>query len=192
VSRRSPFVVSLSAGDRVVLERRADAYKVPHAQVVRARIVLLAAESLANTVIAERLGVCVDVGSRWRKRFSVGGLAGLKDRPRSGRPKVFGPAVTAAIKALGCQPREAKGCRVEVELGRAGWPSGPAGIGGIDLAVDGAPLAAGGSDQAVYKRRGTLAYMGAYDVHAARLIGSMAATTGIVPFMTLVERVMNT
>jgi hypothetical protein len=32
--------------------------------------------------------------------------------------------------------------------------------------------------------------MGAYDVHAARLIGMVAPKTGIVPFMELVERVM--
>ncbi len=43
-----------------------------------------------------------------------------------------------------------------------------------------------------YERGGTLAYLAAYDVHAARLFGSVADTTGIVPFMTLVDRVMNT
>jgi hypothetical protein len=42
-----------------------------------------------------------------------------------------------------------------------------------------------------YKRGGTLAYMGAYDVHAARLIGMVAEKTGIVPFMELVTRVMD-
>ena len=41
-----------------------------------------------------------------------------------------------------------------------------------------------------YKRGGTLAYMGAYDVHRACLIGNVAAKTGIVPFTELVERVM--
>jgi len=41
-----------------------------------------------------------------------------------------------------------------------------------------------------YERSGTLAYMGAYDVHVARLIGTVAPKTGIVPFMELAERVM--
>jgi hypothetical protein len=41
-----------------------------------------------------------------------------------------------------------------------------------------------------YERGGTLACMGAYDVHSARLIGTVAEKTGIVPFMELVERVM--
>jgi hypothetical protein len=41
-----------------------------------------------------------------------------------------------------------------------------------------------------YKRGGTLAYMGAYDVHQAHLIGTVAPKTGIEPFMELAERVM--
>ena len=41
-----------------------------------------------------------------------------------------------------------------------------------------------------YERGGTLAYMGAYDVHHARLFGHVAEKTGIVPFMELVEEVM--
>lgn len=43
-----------------------------------------------------------------------------------------------------------------------------------------------------YQRGGTLAYMGAYDVHRARLFGTVAEKTGIVPFMDLVEQVMTT
>lgn len=42
-----------------------------------------------------------------------------------------------------------------------------------------------------YRRGGTLAYLAAYDVHAARLFGQVAETTGIVPFMALVDQVMN-
>ena len=100
VSRRSPFVVELSPEDRAVLEERAASRSVAHAVVVRARIVLLAADGLQNVVIAERVGVCVDVASRWRKRFCEEGLDGLVDRPRSGRPRRFGPEVVAGVKSL--------------------------------------------------------------------------------------------
>ena len=86
MSRCSPYVVVLSDADRKVLEERARAYTLPHAQVVRAKIVLLAADGVANTVIAERLDVHVDVVSRWRKRFCEQGVDGLTDRKRSGRP----------------------------------------------------------------------------------------------------------
>jgi len=41
-----------------------------------------------------------------------------------------------------------------------------------------------------YTRGGALAYLAAYDVHRARVFGCCAASTGIVPFMALVEQVM--
>src|SRR5690606_20238096 len=41
-----------------------------------------------------------------------------------------------------------------------------------------------------YERGGTLAYMGAYDVHRARLIGTIAEKTGIGPVKELVDKVM--
>lgn len=43
-----------------------------------------------------------------------------------------------------------------------------------------------------YRRGGTLAYLAAYDVHHAKVIGRCAPTTGIAPFTELVEQVMNT
>ncbi len=43
-----------------------------------------------------------------------------------------------------------------------------------------------------YRRGGTLAYFAAYDVHRARVIGSIAPTTGIAPFTDLVTTVMTT
>jgi transposase len=104
VSRCSPFEIRLSAEDRVVLEERSSSRTVSHAAVVRARIVLLAADGERNVEIARRVGVCVDVASKWRKRFCAEGLAGLKDRPRCGRPRRFGSTVVAGIKALACEP----------------------------------------------------------------------------------------
>ena len=41
-----------------------------------------------------------------------------------------------------------------------------------------------------YDRGGALAYLAAYDVHQARVFGRCEATTGIVPFMALVDQVM--
>ena len=39
-----------------------------------------------------------------------------------------------------------------------------------------------------YRRHGTLAYLAAYDVHHARVIGHCAPTTGIAPFTALVAK----
>src|SRR5204863_2169653 len=43
-----------------------------------------------------------------------------------------------------------------------------------------------------YQRGGTLAYLGAWDVHHARLFGRCEPKTGIEPFGRLVEQVMST
>jgi len=43
-----------------------------------------------------------------------------------------------------------------------------------------------------YIRGGTLAYLAAYDVHRAHVIGRCEPTTGIVPFTALVDQVMTT
>ena len=106
MSRRSPFEVQLSVPDRAILEGRASSRTAAHAEVVRARIVLLADDGERNVDIARRVGVCVDVASKWRKRFCEEGLASLKDRPRPVRPRLFGAAVGAGIKALACEPPE--------------------------------------------------------------------------------------
>ena len=77
-------MILLSDADRSLLEQRARCYTARHADVVRARIVLLAADEVPNTAIAQRLDVHVAAVSRWRKRFYDHGLAGLVDRPRRG------------------------------------------------------------------------------------------------------------
>jgi hypothetical protein len=104
VTRRSPYVIELSAADRAALEQRARAYTAPYHQVMRAKIVLLAADGLENTVIADLLDVAVQLVSKWRKRFFEEGLDGLKDRPRTGRPPAFPPLAVVTVKALACEP----------------------------------------------------------------------------------------
>jgi len=101
--RNSPFVIELSQSERRTLETRAKKYTAPYRDVVRAKIVLMAAEGIANNVIAERLDIPRQVASKWRKRFFEHGLPGLEDRPRRGRPRVSPPEVVVAVKALACQ-----------------------------------------------------------------------------------------
>jgi transposase len=60
--------------------------------VVRAKLILFAAEELENREIAERLDLPRPKVSKWRKRFFMERLAGLEDRPRRGRPPVFSPS----------------------------------------------------------------------------------------------------
>lgn len=91
MSRRSPYVIELSEEERRILEDRAARYTLPYRDVVRARIVLMAARGLRNDEIAERLSTRREVVSKWRKRFAGSRLAGLEELPRRGRPAVFSP-----------------------------------------------------------------------------------------------------
>ena len=89
--RKSPYTLSLSSEQRVELEARARRYTLPYRDVVRAKIVLMAAAGLGNDEIAARLDTRREVVSKWRKRFFEHGLAGLEERPRGGRPPAFPP-----------------------------------------------------------------------------------------------------
>jgi len=66
----------------------------------RARIVLLAADGVANARIAEMVGVSVPTVLLWRGRYAAKGLGGLGDEPRSGRPRTVDHAaiVSATLK----------------------------------------------------------------------------------------------
>lgn len=68
--------------------------------VLRARIVLAAAAGQANAVIARDLRISVDTVRKWRRRFAQLGLAGLTDRPRSGRPRRYDAQARLRIAAL--------------------------------------------------------------------------------------------
>ena len=89
--RESPFVVRLTRKQREKLQAMGRKYTSPYRDVIRARIILYAAEGLGNDEIAARLDTPRQVVSKWRKRFFEEGLSGLEERPRGGRPGVFSP-----------------------------------------------------------------------------------------------------
>jgi len=90
--RKSPYVIELSDRERATLEARARQYTSPYWYVVRAKLVLLAAEGRENKEIGEELDLPRQVVSKWRKRFFEERIAGLEDRPRRGRPSGFSPS----------------------------------------------------------------------------------------------------
>lgn len=103
VPTHSPYRVNLTAAQRSELEMVAFRVSAPYRQVMRARIVLAAADGESNASIARRFMVCVDTVRVWRKRFCGDGIGGLVDRPRSGRPRTFPAAAVAEVKALACE-----------------------------------------------------------------------------------------
>jgi transposase len=66
----------------------------------RARIVLLAAEGMSNTEVAERVGVSRPTVISWRSRYDRRGITGLLDEPRPGRPRSIdhGRIITETLK----------------------------------------------------------------------------------------------
>ena len=255
--------IVLCEGQRRVLRARASRVSGEHRDVLRARIVLAAADGASSAAIGRALGVCDDTVRKWRRRFCQHGLDGLRDRPRTGRPRRFSATVVAEVKALACElpaksdvPLAKWSCPdLAVEAARRGvvdsvsastvrrwlaadtlkpwqhrsWisPRDPhfavKAARVLDLyerVFDGEPL--GQSDyvlsadekpgvqarsrihpshpprpgrrpmrvESEYRRHDTLAYLAAYDVHRAHVIGHCAPSTGIEPFTALVNKVM--
>ena len=89
--RKSPFSIVLSDDEKLHLQKIAGHYTSPYCRVVRAKVVLLAAQGLENREIGQRLDLPRQIVSKWRKRFFRKRLAGLDDEPRRGRPRVFSP-----------------------------------------------------------------------------------------------------
>ncbi len=74
----SPNPVILTNEERRELESRAHKHASRYHDVIRAKIILLAAQDLSNDVIASRLGTSRKIVSKWRKRFCLARLAGLE------------------------------------------------------------------------------------------------------------------
>ncbi len=89
--QQSPYSIILNAEERRILEERARKYTSPYFEVVRSKIILLAAAGLENKQIGERLSLPRQIVSRWRKRFFQERIHGLDERPGRGRHRVFSP-----------------------------------------------------------------------------------------------------
>ena len=85
---QSAAALAIAPEDLATLRGWSVAMHAPAVQVQRARILLLAAEGVANTQIAERLGISRPTVIAWRNRYTREGLTGrLADRHRCGRPR---------------------------------------------------------------------------------------------------------
>nr|WP_256379148.1 helix-turn-helix domain-containing protein [Kocuria sp. UCD-OTCP] len=60
------------------------------------RIVLLAADRVSNSEIAEKVGVARTTVIVWRARYTEAGLEGLADYDRQGRPREIDHRATVA------------------------------------------------------------------------------------------------
>src|SRR5438874_1698185 len=75
----------------------------PQHLVRRARLILDSAAGLGSRALAHQERMSRTTVRRWLGRFASERCAGLKDRPRSGRPKTITPATPALVVALACE-----------------------------------------------------------------------------------------
>jgi transposase len=101
--------IELSDTERLQLEAWTRRRTSAQALAQRSRIVLLAAEGLKNTEIAERLAVNRAMVAKWRSRFAEHRLDGLTDEPRPGRPRTITDEQVDAVitKTLESTPKDA-------------------------------------------------------------------------------------
>src|SRR5713101_3171937 len=103
---KAPLV--LADEERLQLSAVAKSRSLPHGLVMRARLVLLAAEGMANKAIAAKLDLSQQSVSMWRQRFLKQGLHGLHDELRPGRPRSVSDEKVAHLvrKTLASQPKD--------------------------------------------------------------------------------------
>ncbi len=103
--RRAP-PVSLSPVEREELDAWASGRTATHRLALRAQVILAAADGSTNLAIARQLGVHPETVTRWRHRFSMNRLEGLRrDAPRSGdRTRVPPTLVDRIVRMTADEP----------------------------------------------------------------------------------------
>lgn len=116
--------IQLSAEVRSTLNKLIHSSSTPQALALRSRIVLAAADGASNQEIAAALKLPAITVGKWRNSFAVGGIEGLRDAPRSGRPLKHDAAVRHKVQALVCQqPDEQSRWSVRTLAAELGLPS---------------------------------------------------------------------
>jgi transposase len=89
--------LSVTDEERATLLRWSKRPKSPHSIAQRARIVLLAADGMANIAVADKVGVNQATVVKWRSRFLARRLEGLLDEPRPGAPRTIDDDAVEAV-----------------------------------------------------------------------------------------------
>src|SRR6476620_12288670 len=97
--------VQVPAFDREVLASWTRSPSIRAGLAQRARVVLLAANGVGTSEIVRRVGLSKPAVIGWKRRFAAEGIAGLDDRPKSGRPALIDP-VEMVLSAWEPPPEE--------------------------------------------------------------------------------------
>ena len=110
VMARTAPSITLGTEERKALEGMVRASTTAQRDVLRARIVLMAAEGQRNDEIQASLGVSKPVVIKWRGRFARSGLEGLADQGGRGRKRRHDAVIRHRIAATACSiPPESVG-----------------------------------------------------------------------------------
>jgi len=98
--RKSNTVIELTTEERQRLEEITRTRTAPYRAVQRARLILLAAEGMANKAIAHEEGLARATVVLWRQRFAQQRLEGLQDKSRRGKTPKYDKATERRILSL--------------------------------------------------------------------------------------------
>ena len=101
MSRKAAPII-LTTVEKKALTNLAKSRTAPYRKVQRARLVLLAAEGMANTAIAQEVGLQRSMVIQWRQRFTDERVTGLEDRPRPGKPRQYSDADRLRVIETAC------------------------------------------------------------------------------------------
>lgn len=91
---------ALTAEEGEELKRLSRSQTTAHRLVRRAAIILMVAEGQQFEVIGETVKCSADRVSYWVRRFNEAGLAGLEDKPRPGRERIYSQQERGQMIAL--------------------------------------------------------------------------------------------
>ena len=127
MTRPKATKLELTAAERQELMRLVAAHSTAQQVVLRARIVLLAAEGLTNREVSRQVGLSREAVRLWRDRWvrlqavpvqDLGVAARLAAAPRPGAPARITAEQVCAIVALACEAPEQSGRPISQWTGR--------------------------------------------------------------------------
>ena len=101
---RKPIKLTVTEKEQLLTMSRS--LKLEKRYVERAEIILLSEKGLPMNDIVEQTGLSKPVVNKWRQRFRQYGIEGLKDAPRSGKPKINAPEQHARVIDKACSKPE--------------------------------------------------------------------------------------
>lgn len=112
---RVAVALNCTAQEKAELERLSRSRKGEVRLAQRAGIVLACLQGKRNDEVARQVGVQASTVGLWRRRFAQHGLAGLRDKPKPGKPAKHGDKLRERVLAQ---------LELEPPAGMAGWDGG--------------------------------------------------------------------